>query len=424
MSLANVAADAEQVEFRSRHVAAAVIGNALEFFDFTAYAFFAIQIGNSFFPGHTQLDALILSLITLGVGFVGRPVGALVIGLYGDRVGRRPAMTLSFVLMCLGVLGLAVTPARSQIGVAAPILVLLARLVQGFALGGEVGPTTAFLIEAAPPARRGFFGSWQYASQCGSNLAAGVLGVILASALGPDSLQAWGWRVPFLLGAAMLPFGLYLRSSLPETLEPRERRPYSSPAERAEFRRALALGVPMLFSTTICFAMFMFLTTWSAGILHMPQQAAFGATVAWGGFGMAFNLIGGALSDRFGRKALMIWPRILLLLLILPGWAWIAEARSLPVLFAVTAVLTSLASLSNGVSIVCLTESIPKSVRSATLAIVYAIVIAAFNGTAQLLVTWLIKRTGDVLWPAYYLAAATAVGVVVMAKMRETAPGR
>jgi MFS family permease len=182
------------------------------------------------------------------------------------------------------------------------------------------------------------------------------------------------------------------------------------------------LGVPMLFSTTISFAMFMFLTTWTVAMLHMKQQTAFGATVAWGAFGLTFNLLGGALSDRHGRKALMVLPRVVFLLLIIPGFAWIADARTEWVLFLVTAVLTSLVSLSNGVSIVCLTESIPKSVRSASLAIIYAVVIAAFNGTAQLLVTWLIKRTGDVLWPAYYMTAATLVGIAAMSMMRETAP--
>jgi MFS family permease len=156
----------------------------------------------------------------------------------------------------------------------------------------------------------------------------------------------------------------------------------------------------------------------------MPQQVAFGATVAWGAFGLVFNLLGGALSDRLGRKPLMVWPRLVFLLLILPGFLWIVHARSFWVLFAVTATLSSVVSLSNGVSIVCLTESIPKTVRSRSLAIVYAIAIALFNGTAQLLMTWLIKQTGDVLWPAYYMAGTALLGTIVMALMRETAPAR
>jgi len=408
----------------NRHLAAAVIGNALEFYDFTAYAFFAIQIGHAFFPGRTPLDTLILSLMTFGVGFVGRPIGAVVIGSYGDRVGRRPAMLISFLLMCVGVLGLAVIPSYAQIGVAAPILVLIARLVQGFALGGEVGPTTAFLIEAAPAARRGYFGTWQYGSQCLANLVAGLIGFGLANVLSSASLDSWGWRVPFLLGAAMLPFGWYIRHDLPETLVPGQRREAPGPRRSADYRRALALSLPMLCATTISFAIFNFMTTWAVAMLKMPQQAAFGATVAWGSCGLIFNLLGGFLSDRLGRKPLMIWPRAVFLILIVPGFFWVAETRSGPVLIFVTAVLASAASLSNGVSLVCLTEAIPKAVRSGSLAIVYAIAIAIFNGTAQLLVTWLIKVTGDILWPGYYLSGATIIGLAAMWLMRETAPVR
>jgi MHS family citrate/tricarballylate:H+ symporter-like MFS transporter len=407
-----------------RHVAAAVAGNALEFFDFTAYSFFAVQIGDTFFPGRTPFDTLILSLITFGVGFVGRPIGAIVIGAYGDRAGRRPAMLLSFMLMCIGVFGLAVTPSYAQIGVAAPILVLASRLVQGFALGGEVGPTTAFLIEAAPPLRRGFFGTWQYASQNLANLTAGLIGLGLASSMSASSLDSWGWRIPFLMGAATLPLGWRLRSGLPETLEHGERHRPRTATESAEYRRAIALAVPMLFSTTIAFAMFNYVTTYALAILHMEQRAAFGAAMAWGVCGFIFTLAGGLLSDRFGRKPLMIWSRAGFLVLILPGFLWIDAARSAPVLIGVTAMLAALSSLGAGVSLVCLTEAIPKSVRSASLAIVYAVSIAIFNGTAQLLVTWLIRRTGDVLWPAYYMTLATLVGLVVMSMMRETAPRR
>jgi MFS family permease len=408
----------------SRHVAAAVAGNALEFFDFTAYAFFAVQIGDTFFPGHTPFDKLVLSLITFGVGFVGRPIGAIVIGAYGDRAGRRPAMMLSFFLMCIGVLGLAVTPSTARIGIAAPIIVLASRLIQGFALGGEVGPSTAFLIEAAPEGRRGFFGTWQYASQSLANLTAGLIGFGLANVLSAQSLDSWGWRIPFLLGAAMLPLGWYLRAGLPETLDLAERRLPRTARQTADYRRALWLAVPMLCSTTISFAMFNYVTTYATAILHMGQQAAFGAAMAWGMSGFVFALAGGALSDRLGRRALMVWPRLAFLILIIPGFAWIDAARTAPALIGVITVLASVASLSNGVSLVCLTESIPVNVRSTALAIVYAFAIAIFNGTAQLLVTKLIGWTGDVLWPAYYLTGATLLGVVVMAMMPETAPVR
>ena len=184
----------------------------------------------------------------------------------------------------------------------------------------------------------------------------------------------------------------------------------------------MILALPMLASTTISFAIFNFMTTYAVAILHMPQGAAFGASITWGAFGTVFNLLGGTLSDRFGRKPLMIWPRIVFLVLILPGFGWLVAARTTEALVVVTMVLALTSSLSSGVSMVCLTEAIPKPVRSGSLAIIYAVAIAVFNGTAQLLVTWLIKSTGDVMWPAYYLAGMTALGLVAMALMKETAP--
>ena len=225
-----------------------------------------------------------------------------------------------------------------------------------------------------------------------------------------------------MLGALVLPRGIFSRSSLPATLERAAERAAATAAETAEYRRALVLALPMLASTTISYAIFNYMTTYAVAILHMPQGEAFGATIAWGGAGLVFNLLGGALSDRWGRKPLMIWPKVLFVAMIIPGFAWIVAARSAGVLIGVTIALSAVASLSNGVSLVCLAEAIPKSVRSGSLAILYAVAIAVFNGTAQLLVTWLIRSTGDVLWPAYYLTGATVVGIAAMAMMRETAP--
>src|SRR5580692_6116548 len=201
-----------------RQVTAAVIGNALEFYDFTTYAFFAVQIGHAFFPGRSAFESLMLSLATFGAGFFSRPIGAIVIGALADRAGRRPAMLLSFGLMGLAILGLSLTPSFAQIGLAAPIIVVALRLIQGFALGGEVGPATAFLIEAAPLNKRGLLGSWQSASQSVSSLIGGAVGAIMAATLAPHLLETYGWRAAFLIGAAVLPFGLIIRRSLPETL--------------------------------------------------------------------------------------------------------------------------------------------------------------------------------------------------------------
>src|SRR5450432_1640450 len=203
-----------------RQVLAVVIGNGLEFYDFVTYAFFAAQIGRSFFPSDTPGTSLLASLATFGAGFLTRPLGAFVIGRYADRAGRKPAMLLSFALIGVGVVGLPLTPSYAAIGIAAPLIAIAFRLLQGFALGGEVGPSTAFLMEAAPARRRGLYVSLQATSADVAVLVAGLVGVGLASALEPAALNSWGWRAALLGGAVIIPFGLLLRRTLGETLQP------------------------------------------------------------------------------------------------------------------------------------------------------------------------------------------------------------
>jgi len=205
-------------------IAAVAAGNALDFYDFVTYSFFAVQIGRTLFPGDAS-QSLILSLATFGVGFVSRPLGGWVIGRMADRRGRKPAMILSFTLMGIGIVGLALTPSYHAIGITASILAVAFRLLQGFALGGEVGPNAAFLLEAAPPHRRGFYLSIHLATADVSVLFAGLVGLALSSWLSPAQLDAWGWRVAFLIGASIVPFGLALRRTLEETLPDEAKQP-------------------------------------------------------------------------------------------------------------------------------------------------------------------------------------------------------
>src|SRR6478736_9330442 len=215
---ARVSSVIEQVKpFSVRRAAlAATVGNMLEFYDFITYSFFAIQIGHTFFPTGSEYGSLMLSLATFGAGFVTRPIGGIVLGIYSDRIGRRPAMLLSFALMGAAILTIALTPSYRMIGVAAPIIVIAARMVQGFALGGEVGPTTAYLIEIAPPEHRALVVAWQPASQEIAATAGALVGVILSRTMAPGMLDLYGWRVAFLVGAVCLPFGIWMRKTLPE----------------------------------------------------------------------------------------------------------------------------------------------------------------------------------------------------------------
>jgi MHS family citrate/tricarballylate:H+ symporter-like MFS transporter len=405
----------------ARYVAAVVAGNALEFYDFLTYSFFAIYIGRAFFPSSDPSASLLASLAAFGAGFVTRPVGAFVIGRMGDRLGRKPAMILSFWLMGAAIAGLALTPPRARIGIAAPVLVILFRMLQGFALGGEVGPTTAFLLEVAPPERRGFYTAFQAWTQDLSVLFSGLVGFGLANTLSEQQLQDFGWRIAFLAGAALVPFGLAMRRGLPETLHA----PAGGKRERIPLRPYLPvalLGLMLLASGTIGSYIGEYMTTFAIATLHMPANAAFAATVVVGLCGVLLDLVSGALSDRIGRKQMMLLPSVLLLVSILPAFYAISHHRTTATLLGATAVLSSLLALSTVPMIVWITESLPASIRSGSVAVIYAVSIAAFGGTTQYAITWLIRASGNPLAPAWYWTAALAVGIAAMCATRESAP--
>jgi MHS family citrate/tricarballylate:H+ symporter-like MFS transporter len=405
----------------ARYVAAVVAGNALEFYDFLTYGFFAVYIGRAFFPSDSPSSSLLASLGTFGVGFVTRPIGSLFIGRMGDRMGRKPAMVLTFSLMGIAIVGLALTPPRSMIGVAAPALVVLFRMLQGFALGGEVGPTTAFLLEAAPPERRGFYTAFQAWTQHLAVLVSGLVGFALANTLNEQQLQDYGWRIAFLIGALIIPFGLAVRRSLPETFHLTGH----GTAERVPLRPYIpvaVIGLMLLGSGTIGTYIGNYLTTYAIASLHMPTNVAFGATVVFGFCGVAIDLVGGALSDRVGRKPVMLVFGALLLVCIFPAFQAIARYRSTAALLGATALLSVLLDLAVVTMITWLTESLPAGIRSGGVAVVYAFAIATFGGTTQYVVTWLIKVTGNPLAPAWYWTGAAVVGLAGMLCARETAP--
>ncbi|VIO69266.1 Alpha-ketoglutarate permease [Bradyrhizobium ivorense] len=313
-----------------RAVLGATIGNILEFYDFGTHSFFAIQIGQAFFPASDPFASLMMSLATFGAGFVTRPIGAIVLGSYSDRVGRQPAMTTSFAMMSAAILVLAITPSYETIGVAAPLLVIFARLVQGFALDGEVGPTTAYLMEAAPAEARGLAVSFQPASQQIAATAGALVGEILSPTMTSEALHAYGWRIALLLGAATLPFGLWLRSALPETLHRAEApAPVVRPVRRSlAARRMMSLGFVVLASCTVITYIREYMTTYALNTLQVSAPLAFATTLVSNTVGIAAALLGGWLADRAGRRHIMIWPQITALLMTYPVFLWIVESRS------------------------------------------------------------------------------------------------
>jgi MHS family citrate/tricarballylate:H+ symporter-like MFS transporter len=408
----------------------ATIGNMLEFYDFITYSFFAIQIGRTFFPSHSAFASLMLSLATFGAGFVTRPIGAIVIGSYSDRAGRRPAMILSFAMMGAAMLVLAVIPSYDSIGIAAPIIAILARMVQGFSLGGEVGPTTAYLMEAAAPDKRGLAVSWQPVSQEIAATAGALVGLLLSRTMSAPALDAYGWRIAFLLGVVCLPFGLWMRSRLPETLHLHETDAATPPAAggpqgviRAN-ARTLVLGLLILASGTIITYVTQYMTTYAENTLHVAADLAFATSVASNGLGIVGALLGGWLADRFGRWPVMVWPQLAALLLTYPVFLWIVDTQSAMALLGGFGMLSLISSIPYTAFYVALVEGLPKNIRGGAFATIYAVAIASFGGTAQLVVAWLIHVTGNALAPAWYMLFATAVGLAAMTMMRETAPGK
>ena len=405
-------------------VVATVLGNALEFYDFTTYAFFAVMIGHAFFPARDPFVSLLLSVAAFGVGFVSRPLGGIVIGAYADRAGRKPAMMLSITLMAAGMIMLAATPSYVTIGIAAPMLVVLARLVQGFALGGEVGPSTAYLLEAAPTGKRGEYGVWQTASQGAAIAVAGLFGVLLSWRFDDAAMQSWGWRIPFIIGIAIVPIGLIMRSRLQDTVDPQARAIHPSTAHvfsvlLKNHLLHLVIALMLITSGTIATYISAYMTTYALSTLHMATAVSLSATAITGVCVLVFSLIGGWLSDRVGRRPVLLLSKLALVAIAYPAFVTINRHHTLAALILMTGLMAALNGLA-GVALVVITESFPKSVRSAGLSTVYALAVTVFGGSTQLVVTWLLHVTGNPLAPAWYLIASGVIGVAAILMIAET----
>ncbi|MEW9586061.1 MFS transporter [Paraburkholderia sp. DGU8] len=418
----------------AKAIAAITLGNGLEFFDFTIYSFFATIIGKLYFPVEGQLAQLMLAVGTFGVGFIMRPVGGVVLGAYADRAGRKAAMSLTLWLMTLGSALIAFAPTYATIGLAAPLLVILARLVQGFALGGEVGASTSLLLEYGSDKTRGFYGSWQFVSQGLNTVCGSLLGVLLASSLSSAALESWGWRVPFVIGMAMGPIGIYIRRHLDETLPGIEDGatphagaldvPASQPV-RELFRdhgRVISMGVlATIGGTAANYIVLFYLSTYAIRILHLPMASALWAAWTAAVVTVICSPLAGTLSDRVGRKRVLWVSRVLLIIAVYPAFMIINAVPSVPVLLTVVAALAVLVAFTAVPNIVMLPEMFPRAIRATGMSIVYCLGVSIFGGFAQFFATWLIQISGNNLAPAWYLIGCGLVSLLPLPWMRETA---
>ena len=330
-----------------RAIIGATVGNAIEFYDFLVYSIFAIQIGQAFFPSDNAYLSLIASLATFGAGFVSRPLGAWLIGSYADRHGRRPALLLTLGCMGAGIAGLALTPSYAQIGIAAPIIAVTARLLQGFALGGEVGPSTAFLIEASAHTHRGLIGSLQRVTQLGAGGMGALVGLVLSLLLTKSELAAYGWRIALGLGLVVIPYALWVRRTLPETHALEERAASAPPPTRREWR-IMGLGFVLFSAGTSTSYILNYLATFAQVSLKMPQTEALGGQFLSYVTGVIAGLGAGWASDKVGRRPVILAAAVVPLLGAWPLFAWLIGDPT-PAKFVVTCGLFGLAKLVAGV---------------------------------------------------------------------------
>ncbi|PTA92655.1 MFS transporter [Kosakonia sp. H7A] len=407
-----------------KEVIAVVLGAAVEFFDFSAYATFAVMIGHVFFPSDDPFTSLLLSVSVFGIGFIVRPLGAIFIGSYADRVGRKPAMLLTMVFMTIGTGGLVFLPGYETIGMAAPVLLVLVRMLQGLAWGGEAGPATTFIMEAAPAGKRAFYTSWQIVAQGLAGISAGVIGYTLTVLLSPHDLAAWGWRVPFAFGLLILPIAIYLRRNLRETYQSdNSEASHSTGSLLGEvvknYRGLVLTGIFILSGSTITQYFLNYMTTYALNELAFTPGSAMASTILIGVCVVVFSLVGGWMADRVGRKMTIIAPRLILLLLLLPGLEIINTWRSEMVFYSVITVFAALQCISGSGVLVVLCENFPKYVRSTGFSIAFAFGITLFGGTAQIVFSWLIKVTGNPVSPGYYLIAANILCLAATVMLKE-----
>jgi MFS transporter, MHS family, proline/betaine transporter len=402
---------------------AAAVGNALEFYDFTVYGFFALLIGKLFFPVHDPVGQLLLAVASFGVGFVTRPVGGLLIGMYADRAGRKKAMILTLTLMALGTAMIALAPTYAQAGIAAPVMLVLARLIQGFSAGGEVGASTTLLLEQAPQNRRGLYASWQFASQGLAALAGALTGAALTALLSPAQIESWGWRVPFVIGTLIVPVGFWLRG----TLEEEAPRAAAVKAPKLplvdvlrDHRRALLTGLGLTIAGTAAhFIIVFYLSIYAVKTLGLSQGTAMLAGCVSGAILFVLVPIGGYLTDRFGRKRLAQGSRILLMLAIYPAFVALNRSPTPATLLAIVSGLSVIHAINIGGVGAMLGELFPRRVRATGGAVVYSLGVAIFGGFAQFFVTSLIIVTGNPLSPAFYVIGCGVLGLVAVACMEE-----
>ncbi|MBO0736450.1 MAG: MFS transporter [Alphaproteobacteria bacterium] len=399
----------------SRVVVAATVGNVLEWFDFLVYGYFAVTIAEVFFPTGNPTVSLLVTFGAFGLSYVVRPLGAALIGAYTDRHGRKAGLTLSIALMMIGTAIMVATPGYARLGLAAPVLITIARLLQGFSVGGEFGSAVAFLVEHGS-ARKGFAASWQWASTGIISVFVALFGVALTTLLTHEQLVDWGWRIPYVFGLLVGPAGLYIRSQMAETPAFLDSRPESVPIRyllrRQPLQVLLGLGASIISNSS--YYLLLYIPTYGVKQLHLAPSVGFVATLVGGVILAVFSLVAGHWSDKLSGARIML------------AMGWLFFATSYPVFYlmvahpsAATAIfavgwLNLVKAGYSGVLPSLLSEQFPVETRAVGVAFSYSISVTVFGGFAPFVATWLIAATGDALSPSYYLMFTALLSIIAL----------
>jgi len=391
-------------------------GNFLEMFDFFLFGFYASHISAAFFPTGDEISSLLLTFATFGAGFLMRPLGALILGPYVDKVGRRQGLIVTLSIMAMGTILIAFVPSYATIGLAAPFLVLIGRLLQGFSAGVELGGVSVYLSEMATPGHKGFYVSWQSASQQVAIVVAALLGYGLNKWLAPDQISAWGWRIPFFIGCLIVPFIFVIRRSLQETEAFLARKHHPSAGEIfrsiAENWRIVIAGVMMVMMTTVSFYLITVYTpTYGKSVLKLTEIDSLLVTLCVGVSNFLWLPVMGAVSDRVGRRPVLVVFTALAILTAYPALSWLVVAPSFEKMLMVLLWLSFLYASYNGAMVVALTEIVPASVRTAGFSLAYSLA-TTLGGLTPYISTLLIQQTGDKAAPGLWMTFAAACGLL------------
>jgi MFS transporter, MHS family, proline/betaine transporter len=407
-------------------VVAGSIGNVMEWYDWSIYGFYASIISKQFFPSVDPLASLLMTFAVFAVGFLMRPLGSLFFGPYGDRVGRRKALAAAVIMMAVGTVMIGLVPNYNQIGIAAPILLVVARLIQGFSAGGEWGGSTSFLVEYAPKNKRGLYGSWQQVSTGGGLLAGSLVSTIFSFAMSPETLNSWGWRIPFLIGILLGILGLYLRMKIDDTPKFKEaevtHETVKTPLKEmfTKHPKQILKSIGFTMHWTVSYYIFLtYMPTYINKVLHLSFSFALAANLIVLVFFMCIVPFMGHLSDRFGRKPMLICSCLGFIVFAYPVFLLIGKGGFLFVLLP-QFVFAIFEAMYSGAGPAALAELFPTRVRNSALSVGYNLGVALFGGTAPFIATYLISATHNNFSPTFYVIGCAVVSFFVLLTLRET----